>query len=138
MIVVDPGLAVTALEARIEGVGGVGGDLGAEQVERQRVVQVELLLQRRQVDDAEAAHPRDVGGIVDAGRPHRLAGAQDGAADPGFAHEHVVGFLGEHEPAGARQRIEAGLRQAFELHLAVAVGEEGEHEERQPVRRLLG
>ena len=29
------------------------------------------------------------------------------------------------------------LRQAFELHLAVAVGEEREHEERQPVRRLL-
>ena len=76
-------------------------------------------------------------GVVDAGRPHRLAGALDGAADPGFAHEHVVGFLGEHEPAGARQGIEAGLRQAFELHLAVAVGEEGEHEERQPIRRLL-
>ena len=34
-------------------------------------------------------------------------------------------------------RIEAGLRQAFELHLAVAVGEEGEHEEGQPVRRRL-
>jgi hypothetical protein len=32
-----------------------------------------------------------------------------------------------------RQRVEARLRQALELHLAVAVGEEGEHEERQPV-----
>ncbi len=30
-----------------------------------------------------------------------------------------------------------GLRQAFELHLAVAIGEEREHEERQPVRRRL-
>ena len=35
------------------------------------------------------------------------------------------------------KRIEAGLRQALELHLAVAVGKEGEHEERQPVRRRL-
>src|SRR5262249_8566201 len=35
----------------------------------------------------------------------------------------------------ARQRVEAGLRETLELHLAVAIGEEGEHEERQPVRR---
>ena len=61
----------------------------------------------------------------------------DGAADAGLADEHVVRFFGQHEAAGARQRIEARLRQAFELHLAVAVGEEGEHEERQPVRRRL-
>ena len=46
-------------------------------------------------------------------------------------------FLGQHEAAGARERIEAGLRQALELHLAVAVGEEGEHVEREPVRRRL-
>ncbi len=44
-------------------------------------------------------------------------------------------LFGEHEAAGARQRIEAGLRQRVQLHLAVAVGEIGEHEERQPVRR---
>ncbi len=35
------------------------------------------------------------------------------------------------------KRIEAGLRQRVQLHLAVAVGEVGEHEERQPVRRRL-
>ena len=35
------------------------------------------------------------------------------------------------------KRIEAGLRQRVQLHLAVAVGEIGEHEERQPVRRRL-
>ena len=75
--------------------------------------------------------------IVDAGRLHRLAGALDGAADAGLADEHVVRLFRQHEAAGARQRIEAGLRQAFELHLAVAVGEEGEHVERQPVRRRL-
>ena len=79
----------------------------------------------------------DVVGIVDAGLLHRLAGALDDAGDAGLAHEHVVRFLGQHEAAGARQRIEAGLRQRLELHLAVAVGEIGEHEERQPVRRLL-
>ena len=71
----------------------------------------------------------DVVGVFDAGRLHRLAGALDGAADAGLADEHVMRFFGQHEAAGARQRIEAGLRQAFELHLAVAIGEEGEHVE---------
>ena len=60
---------------------------------------------------------------------HRLAGALDDARHAGLADEHVVRFLGQHEAAGARQRVEAGLRQRRELHLAVAVGEEGEHEE---------
>ena len=46
-------------------------------------------------------------------------------------------FFGQHEAAGARQRIEAAFGERCELHLAVAVGEEGEHEERQPVRRLF-
>ena len=75
------------------------------------------------------AHFVDVGRILDTGRPHRLAGALDGAADAGLADEHVVRLFGQHEPAGARQRVEAGLRQAFELHLAVAIGEEREHVE---------
>ena len=77
----------------------------------------------------------DVVRVVDAGRLHRLAGALDGAADAGLADEHVVRFFGEHEAAGARQRIEARLRQALQLHLAVTVREEREHVERQPVRR---
>ncbi len=68
---------------------------------------------------------------------HRIAGALHDAGDAGLADEHVVGFLGQHEAAGARQRIEARLRQRVQLHLAVAVGEVGEHEERQPVRRRL-
>src|SRR5262249_3108244 len=37
----------------------------------------------------------------------------------------------------ARERVEAGLRKALELHLAVAVGEEREHVEGEPVRRRL-
>ena len=121
----------------MEGVGRVGRDLVAEQIERQREVQVRLLLDGRQVDHAELAHLLDVVRIVDAGLLHRLAGALHDAGDAGLAHEHVVRFLGQHEAAGARERIEAGLRQRLELHLAVAVGEKGEHEERQPVRRLL-
>ncbi len=49
----------------------------------------------------------------------------------------MMRLLRQHEAAGARQRVEAGLRQTLQLHLAVAVGEEGEHEEGQPVRRRL-
>ena len=47
----------------------------------------------------------------------------------------MMRLLGQHEAAGARERIEARLGQRAELKLAVAVGEEREHEERQPVRR---
>ena len=79
----------------------------------------------------------DVVRVLDAGRLHRLAGALHGAPDAGLADEHVVRFLGEHEPAGARERIEARLREALELHLAVAVGEEREHVKGEPVRRRL-
>ena len=79
----------------------------------------------------------DLERVLDAGLLHRLAGALDRAADAGFADEHVVRFLGQHETAGARKRIEARLGEALELHLAVAIGEVGEHEERQPIRRLL-
>ena len=124
MIVLEPVLAEAALEPGVEGIGGIGRDLVAEQIERQREMQVGLLLDGRQVDDAELAHRCDVVGIVDAGCLHRLAGALDDAGDAGLADEHVVRFLGQHEAAGARQRIEAGLRQRLELHLAVAVGED--------------
>ena len=100
-------------------------------------MQVQLLLDGRQVDHAERTHFGDIGGIGDAGFLHRLAGALHDAADAGLADEHVMRLFGQHEAAGARQRIEAGLRERVQLHLAVAVGEIGEHEERQPVRRRL-
>jgi hypothetical protein len=135
VVVVDLGFLEAALEPRRKRVGGVGRNLRAEQVERQRVMQIELFLDGRQVDDAEVADFADIVRVLDPGRLHRLAGALDGAADAGLADEHVVRLFGQHEAAGARQRIEAGLREALQLHLAVAVGEECEHVERQPVRR---
>src|SRR3989442_3944530 len=68
---------------------------------------------------------------------HDLARALHDAADAALAHEHVVRLFGEHEAARAREGVEAALGQAGELVLAVAVGEEAEHEEAEPVRRLL-
>ena len=68
---------------------------------------------------------------------HLLAGAPHDAHDAGFAHKHVVGLFGQHEAAGAGQRIEARFRERAELELAVAVLEEGVHEERKPVVRRL-
>jgi len=59
------------------------------------------------------------------------------APDAGLADEQVMRFLGEHEAARPRQRIEAALGEARELILAVAVGEVREHQVREPVRRLL-
>src|SRR6516162_6018441 len=137
VVILDLGLLEAALEAGVEGVRRVGGNLRAEQVEGQRIVQVELLLNGRQIDDAEVADLVDIARVLDAGRLYRLAGALNRAADAGLADEHVVRLLGEHEAAGARQRVKTGLREAFELHLAVAIGEEGEHVEGEPVRRRL-
>src|SRR5208337_4954494 len=68
---------------------------------------------------------------------HQLAGAADHAADSRLADEQVMGLFGQHEAAGSRQRIESRFGQACKLILAVAVREMGEHEVRQPVRRLF-
>src|SRR5258705_6446886 len=131
VVVLPLGLLEAALEAHGVEVGRVGRDLGAEQVERDRAVEVDVLLHRGQVHPAVAP---DVVGLV---LPHDLAGPLHDAPHPALAHEHVVGFLGQHEAAGARQRVEAALGQARELVLAVPVGEGAGHEEREPVRGPL-
>ena len=131
VVVVAALLLEAALEAGGEVVGRVRRRLGAEQVERHAAVEVEVALQRGDVDAAERA---DVVGVV---LLHQLHGALDDPADAGGADEHVVGLLLEHEVARPRQRVEARLAQRGQLVLAVAVGEVGEHEERQPVRRRL-
>ena len=81
-----------------------------------------------EVDAAELAHV-----LREARLLHQLAGALEDARDAGLADEHVVRFLGQHEPRRARQRIERALRQRQQLRLAVAVGEHREHEEVEPV-----
>ena len=131
MVVVLLGLLEAPLQAHRVEVRGVGRDLGAEEVERNRVVEVEVLLERRQIDRAVPPH------VVGLPLAHQLARALHDAPHAGLAHEHVVRLLGQHEPAGTRQRLEAALGEARELVLAVAVGEEAEHEEAEPVGRLL-
>jgi len=72
-------------------------------------------------------------GVIAAQRLHDFEGTLDDAGDAAATDEHVKGFLGQHEPAGARQRIECALGQALELIAAVAVGEIGEHKKAQPI-----
>ena len=76
-------------------------------MERQREMQVGLLLDGRQIDHAELAHRLDAVRILDTSLFHRLTGTLDDAGGCGLAHEHVSRFLGQHEAAGARERIEA-------------------------------
>ena len=71
-------------------------------------MEVQFALQERQVNDAELARRLKII-MLDAGFHHRQAGRLDRPLDAGLADEHVMGFLGQHEPAGARQRIEAPL-----------------------------
>ena len=134
VIVADLRFVETPFETgRIEG-GGVRGDVCAEKIHGHTEVKIEVALDRRQVDQSQRA---DFRRIVDLVLHHRLAGALDDAAHARFADEHVVRFLGKHEPTGARQRVEARFCERTELVLAVAVGEVGKHEKREPVGRLL-
>jgi hypothetical protein len=84
-----------------------------------------------------APSPRNARGIIGLEALHHVARALQHARHARFADEHVVGFLGQHELRRARQRVEARLGQRAQLEFAVAVGEVGEHEEREPIRRLL-
>ena len=131
VVVVAAFLVEATLQPGGEVVGGVRRRLGAEQVERHAAVEVEVALQRRHVDPAERA---DVVGVV---LLHQLHRALDDPPDARRPHEHVVGLLLEHEVARPRQRVEPRLAERGELELAVAIGEVGEHEERQPVRGRL-
>ena len=134
MIVVDLGLVESSFEACRVKRGGVRRNVGAEQVHRDTEVEVEITLHGRQVDDSERTHRYR---IVDLVRDHRFAGALDHPGRARLTDEHVVRFLSQHEPACACQRIEARFGQRAQLVLAVAVGEVGEHEERQPIGRRL-
>src|SRR3989338_570556 len=131
MIVVLLRLLEAALQAHRVEVRGVRRDLRAEEVERHRVVEVEVPLQRGQVDPPVLAH---LVGLVLA---REFTRTLDDAPDTRLADEHVVGLFGEHEAARTRERIEAALGEARELVLAVPVGEVREHEEAEPVGRLL-
>ena len=94
-------------------------------------MKVDVLLQRRQVDDAVGAH---VVGVVG---DHHFARALSDSAQAGGAHEHVMGLFTQHELACPAERIERRLGECAELVLAVAVSEVGERQEREPVGRLL-
>ena len=97
-------------------------------------MEIEVALDGGQIDHAERTQFR---GVVGAMLRHGLAGALKNARDARLAHEHVMRFFGEHEPGGAGERVERGFGERAQLELAVAIGEEREHEERQPVGRLL-
>src|SRR5260370_30012995 len=97
-------------------------------------MEIEVALNSLQVDDAEGA---DIGRIIDFIFFHDFAGALNDAADSGLADKHVMRFFGEHEAAGAGERVEAGFSEGAELEFAVAVGEESKHVEGEPIGRGL-
>ncbi len=132
VVVVALAFFVAAFQARAVEGGGVARLVGAEQVDGHAVVEVQVALDGAQIDDAGRAQARRVVGLQ---LVHRRAGARDDTRDAALADEHVVRLLGEHEARGARQRVERAFGECIELELAVAVGEVGEHEEAQPVRR---
>ena len=108
--------------------------VGAEQVDGDAEVEIDIALNGRQIDHAGGAQR---GRVVGFQVIHDVAGAFDNARHAGLTDKHVVRFLGQHEARGARQRVEARLGQGVQLVLAVAVGEIGKHVKRQPVGCLF-
>ena len=124
-------LLVATLEARSEEVRRVVRDLAAEELDRAGEPEVDVLLDRRQID---AALPARVAVRVLLGQARALL---QHAVDARLTDEEVERLLGQHEARRAGERIEAGLGQGRELVLAVTVGEHREAEEREPVAGLL-
>ena len=134
MIICALAFFVTAFEAgAVEG-GGVRRLVGAEQVNGDGEVEVDVALNGGQINHTGGAQFGDVVGFELVHDIHR---ALNRAADTRFAHKHVMRFFGQHELGGARQRIEGRFGQSTQLEFAVTVGEVSEHEKRQPVRGLL-
>src|SRR5262249_44877358 len=85
MVLVPLLLLGAALQAGAEELRRVGRDLTAEEVERDGVPEVQVALDRRQVERALGARVLP--------RTQALGGALDDARDAALADEHVVGFL---------------------------------------------
>ena len=102
MIIVNLMLKEPPLDARVEGVRRIGRNLAAKQIKAERVVHVQLFLDRRQINDAQIADLVDVIGVSDASLVHRIDRRLNGAAHASFANEHMVRFFGQHKAAGAR------------------------------------
>src|SRR5712692_172884 len=125
MIVIDLRLLETPLDPAGVIIRRVRGNLGAIQVKRYAAMEVQVALKRLQINDPHRAY---VGRIINFVLFHHTAGALDDAADARLPDEHMVRFLGEHEPASPRERVEARLRQGAKLKFSVAVGKKCEHE----------
>src|SRR6478672_10621801 len=63
VVVVDLGFLVAALDAGVEGIRRVGRDFRTKEIKRQRIMQMQLLLDGRQVDHPERTDFCDIGGI---------------------------------------------------------------------------
>ena len=96
VIVVASFFLEAALDAGPEVVGRIRRRLGPEEVERNRVVKVDVFLQQPQVEPAEWLH---IVGVVLAASD-RAVRLHD-SAHAGCAHEHVVRLLLQHEVTGA-------------------------------------
>ncbi len=98
------------------------------QVETQAEPEIDELLERLEIDPAELPRVSGVARLF-----HQLTGALEDPRDARLADEHVMGFLGQHEPRRSRQRVERALGEREQLRFAVTVGEHREHEEVEPV-----
>src|SRR6266850_2505370 len=130
VIVIQFSFTEASFQAAGEIIRSVRRNVRTVKIESHAVVKIQVLLNRLEINHAQGAHIR---GAIELMFLHHFAGALNDAADAGLADEHVVGFLGEHEAAGARKRIKAGFGERAKLEFAVAIGEEREHIESEPV-----
>src|SRR4030095_558732 len=97
-------------------------------------MEVNELLQGWQINCPSRPHPL---WIVRVEFLHDLTSALYNAHHSRFSHEHMVCFFGEHKLEDTRQWLNPGFSQSRKLILAITIREVGEHQVRQPMRRLL-
>ena len=131
MIVVELGFTEASLEATREIIRSVGRNVRAVEIQRDAVVEVQVSLNRLEINHSQGPHIRRVFDIVFF---HHLASTLNNAGNACLPDEHMVRFLRQHEAARARKRIEARFRQGAKLEFAVPVGKKRKHIERKPVR----
>ena len=101
MIIFEAVLHITTFDTGIKGVRRVGRHFLTEQVERQGIMQVQLFLNRRQINYPKITNGVDVIWIGNTGSVHRIGSRLNGTPNASLTDKHVMRFLGQHETACA-------------------------------------
>ncbi len=104
MVVVALGLFVAPFQSGVVERGSITGLIGAEQINRDAKVKVQIALNGLQVNHAGLAQPP---GVVGFQLIHYLAGSLNNPGDARLPDKHMMRLFGQHKFRRPGQRIKA-------------------------------